>query len=72
MIEYIGEWHSHPQGVPTIPSDDDIKVFAWITELMDRDGLPALMMIVGDEDEISCFVTKIEQVENLFPTKGAQ
>ena len=30
------------------PRDDDLQVFAWLTELMNVEGLPALMMIVGD------------------------
>jgi proteasome lid subunit RPN8/RPN11 len=64
MLEYVGEWHSHPQGSSTAPSADDIKVFAWLAELMQRDGLPAVMMIVGDPSRISCFVGEIEAAEN--------
>ncbi len=71
MLEYIGEWHSHPRGAHTIPSADDQQVFAWITELMDRDGLPALMMIVGDEGRVSCFVAAMESRESLLPSSGA-
>lgn len=48
QLHYIGEWHSHPAGCACLPSDDDLKVFIWLTEVMDEDGLPALMMIVGD------------------------
>jgi len=66
MLEYVGEWHSHPIGSSTVPSPDDIKVFAWLTELMERDGLPAMMMIVGDPGRISCFVGEIEPAR----TKG--
>lgn len=47
-IEYVGEWHSHPKGISCRPSDDDVKVFAWLTTHMDEEGLPALMSIVGD------------------------
>jgi proteasome lid subunit RPN8/RPN11 len=49
-IGYIGEWHSHPNGQRALPSKDDILVFAWLTELMDRDGRPALMLIIGDRE----------------------
>lgn len=49
MIQYVGEWHSHPPRVPPIPSEDDCKVFVWLTELMDRDGFPAIMIIAGDD-----------------------
>ncbi len=67
MLEYIGEWHSHPRGARTAASYDDLKVFAWLTELMQADGLPAVMMIVGDHDRTSCYVGEIMQEENLLP-----
>ncbi len=69
MLEYIGEWHSHPNSAATTPSTDDIQVFSWLTERMDLDGLPALMMIVGESNRISCFVAKIERTERLLPVK---
>ena len=68
MLEYIGEWHSHPNGASTTPSNDDINVFEWLTVLMKRDGLPAVMMIIGDNGHSSCFVGEISQNENLVPT----
>lgn len=49
-LEYIGEWHSHPDGYPALPSKDDIQVFAWLTELMDQDGRPALMLIMAESE----------------------
>ena len=67
MLEYIGEWHSHPDMSPTSPSDDDLQVFSWLTGLMDSDGLPALMMIVGQRGNTSCFVGEIFKKENLLP-----
>lgn len=48
QVEYVGEWHSHPTGYGSNPSEDDVKVFAWLTEHMDDEGLPALMGIVGE------------------------
>jgi len=67
MLEYIGEWHSHPRGARTAASCDDLKVFAWLAELMQADGLPAVMMIVGDPGRTSCYVGEIMQEENLLP-----
>jgi len=67
MLEYIGEWHSHPEMSPTSPSDDDLEVFAWLTDLMDSDGLPALMMIVGQKGNASCYVGEIYKEENRLP-----
>jgi len=60
MLEYIGEWHSHPRSCPPIPSQDDLKVFSWLTALMEKEGLPALMMIGGDEG-FGCFVGEIQR-----------
>lgn len=67
MLGYVGEWHTHPDRISTAPSDDDLKVFTWLTEWMDRDGLPAVMMIIGDNNRSSCFVGEISQAENLIP-----
>jgi integrative and conjugative element protein (TIGR02256 family) len=67
MLGYIGEWHSHPIRCSTAPSNDDLKVFTWLTELMNVDGLPALMMIVGDGGHASCYVGEMRKVESLLP-----
>jgi proteasome lid subunit RPN8/RPN11 len=56
QLEYVGEWHSHPDGCPTLPSDDDLLVFAWLTEHLAVAGLPALMAIVGEQGSSSWFV----------------
>jgi proteasome lid subunit RPN8/RPN11 len=47
QLEYVGEWHSHPNGCSCLPSEDDLKVFSWLTTNMDDAGLPALMAIAG-------------------------
>ena len=49
-IEYVGEWHSHPNGYQTSPSKDDRKVFHWIDEHLSIDGLPPAMLIVGETE----------------------
>jgi hypothetical protein len=49
QLEYVGEWHSHPNGCTTLPSNDDLLVFSWLTQHMSVAGLPALMAIVGEE-----------------------
>lgn len=55
QVHYIGEWHSHPRGCPPMPSSDDLEVFTWITQALDADDLPAVMIIVGD-DGASVFI----------------
>lgn len=56
QIEYIGEWHSHPQNCPTLPSDDDLKGFAWLTERMNESSQPALIAIAGDGPSSSWYL----------------
>ena len=56
MMEYIGEWHSHPPSSGTAPSNYDFQLFKWLAETMSRDGLPAVMIIVGDTGNYSIFV----------------
>lgn len=50
QVGYLGEWHSHPSGHAPSPSPDDRKAFAWLREHRDVDGLPAVMLIVGERD----------------------
>lgn len=50
QLGYVGEWHSHPSGSDPSPSADDRKVFAWLQEHMNLEGLPAAMVIVGEGD----------------------
>ncbi len=50
-LGYVGEWHSHPPGHSAAPSTDDRRAFAWLAGHMGRDGLPALMLIAGDDHE---------------------
>jgi len=49
-LEYVGEWHSHPDGHDCRPSINDRTAFSWLIELMKIEGLPAIMLIVGDEN----------------------
>ena len=59
MIKYIGEWHSHPKGFNSEPSQLDYEAFKWLTERMNEYGLPALMIIVGDN--CNFYVGKIKE-----------
>ncbi len=47
VIAYLGEWHSHPEGSTCNPSPADLEFLAWLKDHMYRDGMPALMAIVG-------------------------
>ncbi|MGB7292122.1 MAG: ThiF family adenylyltransferase [Thermodesulfobacteriota bacterium] len=56
MLNYVGEWHSHPCGFNTKLSDDDKKLFSWLKENMNIEGLPALMLIAGDKAKYSWYL----------------
>jgi integrative and conjugative element protein (TIGR02256 family) len=60
MVQYVGEWHSHPNGCSTSPSADDRKVFQWLREHMHMDGLPPVMAIVGQGGNVRWFVEAVD------------
>lgn len=59
QLEYVGEWHSHPDGCSCRPSNDDLKVFGWLTKNMDDAGLPALMTIAGQGGVAAWYLGKM-------------
>lgn len=50
IVDYIGEWHSHPEGHSANASPDDEKLLATLSERMSIEGLPALMLIIAGGD----------------------
>ncbi|MBA4331813.1 MAG: Mov34/MPN/PAD-1 family protein [Alphaproteobacteria bacterium] len=50
QLDYLGEWHSHPDGAAVRPSDDDEIVFSFLQDRLGRAGRPHLMAIVGQDD----------------------
>lgn len=50
VVGYLGEWHSHPPQVSAKPSHTDGTLLAYLTEMLVMDGVPALMVIVGEGD----------------------
>lgn len=55
VVDYVGEWHSHPDGVPARPSKEDEILLSTVHRKMSAEGLPALMVIVA-KSEISLTV----------------
>lgn len=49
QIRYVGEWHSHPPRASTRPSGTDLCQLVWLSGLVRNDGVPAVMLIAGDE-----------------------
>ena len=56
QVKYIGEWHSHPSGCGVNPSQLDKKALNCLSNIMKNDGLPALMLIVGDQSEYAFYL----------------
>lgn len=50
MVNYIGEWHSHPPGHSASPSRHDLVQLIHLALGMADDGLPAVQLIVGEHD----------------------
>jgi len=51
IVSYIGEWHSHPSGSSANPSKADLHLLSYLAQGLQHDGLPALMLIVGEGEE---------------------
>jgi len=60
MLQYVGEWHSHPAGSDVKPSKADHRVFSWLSELRAPDGFPPLMLIVGDGETKGWYLERIQ------------
>lgn len=50
MVNYIGEWHSHPRGHSASPSRPDLMQLIYLALGMADDGLPAIQLIIGEHD----------------------
>jgi integrative and conjugative element protein (TIGR02256 family) len=57
-LKYLGEWHSHPPGASLNPSQNDKKLFSWLTKEMNKINLPPLMLIMGGKHEFNVYVEK--------------
>ncbi len=50
IVDYVGDWHSHPNNTSTHPSTLDNQLLLQLAQVMKQDGLPILMAIVGKND----------------------
>ncbi|WP_426449597.1 ThiF family adenylyltransferase [Siccibacter colletis] len=50
VVDYVGEWHSHPQGYSARASSDDEKLIETLHTKMSAEGLPVAMVIVSEND----------------------
>lgn len=49
-LQYLGEWHSHPDQAAARPSADDEEVFTYLSAHMGPTGTPFLMLICGSDE----------------------
>ncbi len=50
MVNYIGEWRSHPNAMFTVPGMDDLKQLAHARDEMAVTDHPAVILIIGEND----------------------
>jgi integrative and conjugative element protein (TIGR02256 family) len=61
-ITYIGEWHTHPAGSDSEPSELDRTLLRWVTDLRQLFMMPGLLLILGD-DGLRVVVQKDGRIE---------
>ena len=49
QLQYVGEWHSHPRGYSSEPSELDRTAVANLKLVLGREGYPAIALIVSDD-----------------------
>ena len=54
-LYYVGEWHSHPAGIPPWPSKLDQNLLQWLRSERGSQLYPYLMLIISDDDFIISF-----------------
>ena len=60
QLEYIGEWHSHPEGCSCTPSTKDIALFGWLAAHLGPTGQPALIAIICQGGMSAWFIGRLE------------
>lgn len=50
IVEYVGEWHSHPPNSSAWPSGFDISLLLYLSERLSSEGKPGLVLILGEHD----------------------
>lgn len=69
VINYIGEWHTHPCMQP-IPSDTDMHSLKEIAAKV-RDSLPGtLLIIVGKDEKINLIVQREDTIKMQLLSEG--
>jgi integrative and conjugative element protein (TIGR02256 family) len=61
-LTYVGEWHTHPKGFSSAPSQLDMELLKWIADLRALFLMPGIILILGD-DGLRSLVYYGERVE---------
>jgi hypothetical protein len=60
-LEYVGEWHSHPDGASCQLSQHDRVAYEWLEGEMAVYGHPALMLIVGQQMSLAVQIGEVQR-----------
>ena len=55
-LDYIGEWHSHPDEHSVEPSTNDQKLLNWIRAGIEKAGETRLMCIIGEGKQLGVYL----------------
>ena len=55
-LEYIGEWHSHPDGHSVEPSASDNQLLNWVRAGMEKAAETGLMCIIGEGKQMGVYL----------------
>ncbi|MFZ2725841.1 MAG: ThiF family adenylyltransferase [Methylococcaceae bacterium] len=58
IVDFMGEWHSHPNSANISPSEDDKNLLEHHKALMRNDGLPAIILIVGKNTQLNWIIAE--------------
>lgn len=58
-LDYLGEWHSHPDGYGDRPSDLDLQAHNWLIKEMGNVGLPGIVAIVAEAIEPNYLIERL-------------
>ena len=53
MVDYVGDWHSHPRLTSATPSHLDLQLVSSLAEHLAADGVPAVMVIAGHNGDLT-------------------
>ena len=59
QVDYIGEWHSHPNSTSIQPSCYDLKLLAKLKKDMFSIGYPALILISGEDCRLNWIIQEL-------------